>query len=155
MPGAPRGRHAERVADLDVAQAPELADLPGADLLAPDRRAALEDADRGDLPLRVAAVPAGRQRGAVSLPGSGSRSRTCSAPENIRTYAIFSPAGPRSTLNTVPETGPAASPWVAGRNRVSPAVSSATPAPVIAEPKNTGCTRPRLAWAASARLSRR
>jgi hypothetical protein len=27
-------------------------------------------------------------------------------PENIRTYAILSPAGPRSILNTVPETGP-------------------------------------------------
>ena len=69
VPGAPRGRHAERVADLDVAQAPQLADLPGTDLLTPDRRAALEDADRGDLPLRVAAVPAGRQRGAVFAAG--------------------------------------------------------------------------------------
>ena len=34
---------------------------------------------------------------------------------------------------------------------MSPAVSAATPAPVIAEPKNTGCTRPCLACAASAR----
>jgi hypothetical protein len=38
--------------------------------------------------------------------GSPTLSRTRTAPSNIGTYAIFSPAGPRSTLNTVPDAGP-------------------------------------------------
>lgn len=33
-------------------------------------------------------------------------------------------------------------------------ISASTPAPVIAEPKNTGCARPSRAWAASARRNR-
>ena len=61
---------------------------------------------------------------------------------------------PRSTLKTVPETGPSASPSAAGSSSVMPAVSASTPAPVIAEPKNTGCTSARLVCAASSPRSR-
>ena len=80
---------------------------------------------------------------------NSSRSRVRSGPENIRTYAIFSPAGPRSTLKTVPDTGPPESPCAAGSSSRIPAASESTPAPVLAEPKNTGCTAPSLARAAS------
>ena len=115
------------------------------------------------------AADAARHRGAVAR--TRSIAVTCSAaapsptrqpvprraacPANIRTYAIFSPAGPRSTLNTVPD-GRAVG--VAGRRRqqLGDAGRSApsTPAPVIAEPKNTGCTAPRPVCAASAARSR-
>jgi hypothetical protein len=67
-------------------------------------------------------------------------SRTCSAPANIRTYASFSPAEPRSTLNTVPAAGPSTGGSGGGSSVVIPPISSAIPAPVMAEPKNTGCT---------------
>ena len=77
-----------------------------------------------------------------------SRSRTCSVPSNSRTYAIFSPAGPRSTLNTDPDSGACGSPAAGGSSVAIPPVSSATPAPVIAEPKNTGCTCARRVCAA-------
>ena len=55
-----------------------------------------------------------------SSPPKRSRSRVRTVPENIRTYAIFSPAGPRSTLNTVPDSGPSASPAVAGSSSRDP-----------------------------------
>src|SRR5215218_3539197 len=76
-------------------------------------------------------------------------------PENIRTYAIFSPPGARSTLKATPETGPWTSPSAAGNNSVMPEISSSTPAPVIAEPKKTGCTSPFPVCAASSPRSRR
>ena len=63
-------------------------------------------------------------------------------PENIRTYAIFSPAGPRSILKTLPETGPSPSRDAAGSNSAMPVISSLTPAPFRAEPKNTGTAPP-------------
>ena len=37
-------------------------------------------------------------------------------PENIRTYAIRSPEGLRSILNTLPDTGPSTSPSAAGNS---------------------------------------
>ena len=88
-------------------------------------------------------------------PEKASRSRTRTVPENILRYATFSVAGPRSTLNTLPETGPSGSPAVAGSSSVIPAVRASTPAPVMAEPKNTGWTRARPVWARRARRSRR
>ena len=75
-------------------------------------------------------------------------------PENIRTYAIFSPFAPRSILKTVPETGPSGSPAGAGSSSAIPASSASTPAPVTAEPKNTGCTSARFVCAASSSRSR-
>ena len=65
----------------------------------------------------------------------------------------FERAGPRSTLNTVPDAGPSASPSATGSNSLMPADSAATPAPVIAEPKNTGCTSARRDCAARAARS--
>ena len=65
-----------------------------------------------------------------------------------------SPDGPRSTLKTRPATGPSVSPAAAGSSPATPAISGSTPAPVIADPKNTGCTSARPVWAASARRSR-
>ncbi len=67
----------------------------------------------------------------------------------MRTYAIFSPASPRSTLKTLPDAGPRASPAVAGSSERTPSISSGTPAPVIADPENTGCTAARAVCAAS------
>src|SRR5207244_4517895 len=54
-----RGRAplADRVPDLDFVEAPELADLPRRDPPAPNGRPALEDADRGHLPLAVPGEP--------------------------------------------------------------------------------------------------
>ena len=59
----------------------------------------------------------------------------------MRTYATFSPASPRSTLNTVPAAGASASPVRAGSNSAIPRINSPIPAPVRAEPKKTGCAR--------------
>ena len=42
-------------------------------------------------------------------------------------------------MNTVPDTGPSTSPSAAGSSSAMPAISASTPAPVMAEPKNTGC----------------
>ena len=92
------GAVADRVTDLDLAQAPELPDLACGDGGAPDGEPLFEHADRGHLPLGIAA------ESTVRIPYA----RT--VPENIRTYAIFSPAGPRSILKTRPETRPSASP---------------------------------------------
>ena len=61
-----------------------------------------------------------------------------------RNAAIFSPAGPRSTLNTVPDGGPVASPGAVGSSSVMALVSAGRPAPVITEPKYTGWTVARL-----------
>ena len=112
------------------------------------------------LPIRPAATerlgtapPRSNTSTAVTLPspaGSATRSRVLTVPERNRTYAIRSPAPPRSILNTVPETGPAASPSPPGSSSRMPRASSATPAPVIAEPKNTGCASARRDWAVSA-----
>jgi len=52
-----------------------------------------------------------------------SRSRVRTVPENIRTYATFSPAGPRSILKTLPETGSATSRSAAGRSSAKSAMS--------------------------------
>ena len=105
-----------------------------------------------------ASEPRSKTRTAVTLPSLPSpkvtRSRVRRAPENIRAYATRSPARPRSTLNTVPETCPSVSPRPAGSRSLMPAISSSTPAPVMAEPKNTGCTRACLVWSASAARSR-
>ena len=72
-----------------------------------------------------------------------SRSRVRIVPENSRTYAIFSPLGPRSILKTVPETGPSASPAGRGQQLGDAGHQRGDAAPVIAEPKNTGCTSAR------------
>ena len=67
-------RRADRVADPDLGQPPELADLPGRDRRPPRRpRRASNTLDRGDLASR--AVPPARR----------SRSRTRTVPANIRT----------------------------------------------------------------------
>ena len=66
-----RPAFADRVPDPDLSETPELPDLPRGDRLALDVRAALEDADRGDLLL-------------MSRPNR-SRSRTRTVPENMRT----------------------------------------------------------------------
>ena len=77
------------------------------------------------VPTACRSVPRGRTRGRTTPPRSNtpmpvtfcspaSRSRTRRVPSNSRAYAIFSPAGPRSTLNTVPETGPSGSPAAGG-----------------------------------------
>ena len=91
---------------------------------------------------RWTAVPWSKTPIPVTFPSPSrpkwSRSRICTVPENMRTYAIFSPAGPRSILKTAPETGPSASPAVDGSSSAIPAVSASTPAPVRAEPKKTG-----------------
>ncbi len=99
------------------------------------------------LPIRPAgtaslsvSVPWSKTLIAVTLPSSPEppkviRSRMRRVPENIRAYAIFSPARPRSTLNTVPESGPWGSPSAAGRSSLMPVISASTPAPVMAEPK--------------------
>ncbi len=62
----------------------------------------------------------------------------------------FSPERPRSILKTRPETGALASPAGAGSSSAIPAISASTPAPVMAEPKYTGCTASRRVCAASA-----
>ena len=62
-----------------------------------------------------------------------SLSRTRIVPENTRAYAIFSPAVPRSTLKTLAETEPSASPTDEGNCSAIPAISASTPAPVMAE----------------------
>ena len=112
-----------------------------------------------DTDARRVAAPRSKTSIAVTFRSASSpnrsRSRVRTVPENMRTYAIFSPAGPRSTLNTVPETGPSPSPSAAGSSSAMPAVSASTPAPVIAEPKKTGCTSARLVCAASCSRSRR
>ena len=107
---------------------------------------------------RGVAGPLSKMLIAVTRPAWSRPNRTWSrvrmVPENIRAYAIFSPAGPRSTLKTVPETGPPGSPPAVGSRSRRPAASASTPAPVMAEPENTGCTRPARAWAASPARSR-
>ena len=137
---AVRSAQARRsVADLDLAETPELADLTGGDGVPPDADAAVEDTDPGHL----ASSPCRRGR-------MRSRSRTRTVPANIRTYAIFSPAGPRSILNMLPADGARQRrPSAAGSRSTMPAISASTPAPVIAEPKKTGCTSARLVCAAS------
>ena len=50
-------RRAEPVADTNVAESPELADVPGLDRTALDGLAAVEHCDRGDLPLVAALKP--------------------------------------------------------------------------------------------------
>lgn len=101
----------------------------------------------------IALTLAASGRGAPG-PWNGSGSRVRTVPENIRTYAIFSPAGPRSTLKTVPDTGPSAAPPAVGSSSVRPAISASRPAPVAAEPKNTGYTSPRFVCSASSPRSR-
>ena len=69
------------VADPDVAEAPELADLARADLGAPDRAAALEDADRGDL----ASVPSPQvAAGRAPAPCRRTSARTRPSPRPVR-----------------------------------------------------------------------
>src|SRR4051812_1605398 len=50
-----RSRDADRVADLDVAEAPELPDLSCGDRVTPDGRAAVEHTERGNSPHIIAA----------------------------------------------------------------------------------------------------
>jgi len=127
--GVSRSRKTDRVADLDVGETPELADLTGRD------RGRRTTDPRSNTPIAVTLVPV-----ASGSSRSCSRSRVRTVPENIRTYAIFSPAAPRSTLKTVPDTEPSTRPSAAGSNAVMPAVNESTPAPVIADPRYTGCT---------------
>lgn len=105
------------------------------------------------LPLLTAAPPCSKTFTAVTVAARSapkcSRSRTRIVPENIRTYATFSPAGPRSTLNTEPDAGASGSPSAVGRRVVSDAMSTGIPAPVAAEPKNTGWTCAAAVCAAS------
>ena len=58
-------------------------------------------------------------------------------------------------MNTRPEAGPSAFRPALGSSSATPLISASTPAPVSADPKNTGCTRPRLVCAASSSRSRR
>ena len=55
----------------------------------------------------------------------------------------------------IPAAGAEASSGASGSRCLMPCRSSPTPAPVIAEPKKTGCTRPRRDCPASARRTRR
>jgi hypothetical protein len=72
----------------------------------------------------------------------------------MRTYATFSPAGPRSILKTRPCAGATGSPPAAGSSVTSAFTSGAIPAPVMADPKNTGCAPTRPTWSARARRNR-
>ena len=65
---------------------------------------------------------------------TGGRSLTRRVPEVSRTYAIRSPAGPRSILKTLPDSGPPGSPPEDGSSSAMPSISASTPAPVTAEP---------------------
>ena len=131
---------ADHVADPHVAEAPELPDPAGVERRHAARPAAVEDADRGHLPL-VADRRSAAGRAPAPCRRTGARRRSCS------------PAAPRSILKTVPETGPSGSPVAAGSSSAMPALSASTPAPVIAEPKNTGCTSARPVCAPSASRS--
>ena len=73
----------------------------------------LEDADRGDLLLGPRPTATG--------PASAPSRRTAARRRPCR------PAGPRSILKTVPETGPSASPCDAGSSSVMPADSAVEP----------------------------
>jgi nitrate/nitrite transporter NarK len=66
-----------------------------------------------------------------------------------------SPAGPRSTLKTAPETAPWASRAVAGSSSLIPASSESMPTPGCADPKYTGCTSAFPVCTASSPRSRR
>ena len=80
-------------------------------------------------------APSSKTLIAVTLSGPPStRSRVRIVPENIRAYATFSPATPRSILKMRPLGVPSVSPVVTGSNATSPSISASTPAPVIAEP---------------------
>src|SRR5215211_6855850 len=136
-----RPRFADRVPDPNFPETPEPADSSRGDRRALDGRATLEYAYSGDLPLLV---PVESQK--IPHPYR-TREHT-----DVRDLL---PAGARSTLKTTPETGPSTSPPAAGSNSVMPEISSSTPAPVIAEPKNTGCTSPFPVCAASSPRSRR
>ncbi len=58
-------------------------------------------------------------------------------------------------MNTRPEAGPSAFRPALGSSSATPLISASTPAPVSADPKNTGYTCPRLVCAASSSRSRR
>ena len=119
-------RGADRVADADAAEAPQLADLA-----------------RGDGVARARTAPPSNTLIAVTFAVPSSRSRD--AQRARRTCArrrSSPPPAPRSILNTVPRGGPSASP-LGGRQQLarSRPISASTPAPVRAEPEKTGCTR--------------
>ena len=108
--------------------------------------------------MRRTAEPCSKTLIAVTLPSLPSpnciRPRVRTVPANSRAYAIFSPAGPRSTLKTEPDTGPPARPSAAGSSSAMPDIRLPAPAPVMAEPKKTGYTRDLLTCAASSAQSR-
>ena len=107
---------------------PDSRDLPRRHHRPAHRGAMFEDAERVTVPFR-------------SSPKC-SRSRTWTAPENIRTYATFSPRAFRSTLKTAPAGAASSARAATGRNVVIPVMSSAMPSPVTAEPMYTGWALP-------------
>ena len=133
---------ADRVADLDIAETPELADLTCGDRRAPDGRAAVEHADRGDLAL---VVPAELQ----PIPHAYRSREHPNIGDLLPGRAAF------DLEHACPRPGHPHRLRPAGQQLVMPAISESTPAPVIAEPKNTGCTSACLVCAASSLRSRR
>ena len=129
---------ADRVADPDLAEPPELADLAGGDRSRRDGRAAVEDADRRDLRLAVAAE-------------SHADRASAACPENMPDIGDLLSGRAALDLEHGARDGTVgvAGPWQAAIRRCRRSARS-TPAPVMAEPKNTGCTSPCPVCAASA-----
>jgi hypothetical protein len=119
-----RSGYSERIADPDVAEPADQTDPPGRNLVGPDHRAPLEKADSGDFApspgTHVDLIPRSQHSG-----------------EHPRIGQPLT-AAPRSILNTTPESSFSGTISATGSNAMIPARSASTPAPVIAEPKNTG-----------------
>ena len=139
----------DHVADLDPGQAGELGDLARGHRIAAFRGAVGEDADRGHLAVAASVSGPLRRTAAAERHAVPDRDR---AGEQAGVGDLVA-CGPRSTLKTRPETGRSASPPAAGSRRARPRSSASTPAPVMADPKNTGCTSVSLTWPASFRRS--
>ena len=90
------------------------------------------------------AAPRSNTLSAVTLLLAAVGRERARVPEKSRTYAMFSPGGPRSILKTRARERAVGRPSrAAGSSSAIPFISASTPAPVIAEPKKTGCTSPR------------
>ena len=139
-----RGRSAaarRRVADPDVVQAPELADPPGAS----DGLGAAAPRSKTLIAVTLAAVCP------VAAPGGR---RVHRAGEHAHVGDLL--AGPAALDLEHGAARPGRRRRLRGGQQfVTPAIRHSMPAPVIAEPKNTGCTSASPVWAASAARSRR
>ena len=135
-----RQRVAEAVAHADGGEPVQPADPAGPDLVGADPLA-LRRRPGARRPCRCAR-PAGR-----AADGSAPSRRTSGRRRPSR------PPRPRSTLNTRPDGSPVGRRHGAGRNVAIPAISSGTPAPVAAEPANTGCSTASRVWAAASASS--